>query len=152
MPTVRARRKFMHSTSSPAASLCFIELPVSSAIACSPIRALRLPGARETEDVRCSAPLAAGDCVEIAGAFGQPVLLPGLAAVLRAKQLAGARDAIDLVGVARMHGDRHHRGFGLDAMVEALPGLPDIVAAVDRPVGAARRRAEAGIYDLRVVR
>src|SRR5262249_43617641 len=47
---------------------------------------------------------------------------------------------------------RHHRRLCLDVVVEALPGLADIVAAVDRSVGAARRRAQTGIHDLGVVR
>jgi len=94
----------------------------------------------------------AGDRVEIARAFRQPVLAPSAAAILGAEQLTEARDAVDLIRVARMHHHRHHRCLGLDPMVEALPGLADIVAAVDRPVGAARRRAEGGIHDLGVVR
>src|SRR5262249_819555 len=90
--------------------------------------------------------------VEVAGAFWQPVLVPGLTAVLRAEHLPEARDAIDLIGVARMDCDRHHRGLRLDPVVKALPGLADIVGAVDRTVGAACRRAEARIHQLGIVR
>src|SRR6516164_115021 len=150
MSTVRAKRKFMHSTSSPAASLCFIELPASSAIDSSPGAPPPPPRLSKTEGSWLT--LAAGDGVEIAGAFRQPVLVPGAAAVLRAEDLPEARDAVNLVRVARMDRHRHHRRLGLDPVIEALPGLADILAAIDRTVGAARRRAEAGIHDLGVMR
>src|SRR5438445_742317 len=84
---------------------------------------------------------AAGDGVAVAHAIGEPTLAPALAAVLRAEHLAGPRDGVDLVRVFRMRDHPHHRRIGLDAVVEALPGLADIVAAVDGAVGAARRRA-----------
>ena len=51
-----------------------------------------------------------------------------------------------------MRRDAHHRVVRLDAMVEALPGLADIVAAIDRAVGAAEGWAQRRIEHLRVVR
>jgi len=45
-PTVRASSKFMHNTSSPAASFCFIEL-VIRAYRCPSPRPLPASGARE---------------------------------------------------------------------------------------------------------
>src|SRR6516164_3708117 len=150
MSTVRAKRKFMHSTSSPAASLCFIELPASSAIDSSPGAPPPPPRLSKTEGSWLQ--LAAGDGVEIAGAFRQPVLVPSPPAIQRAEDLPEAGNAVNLVRVARMHRHRHHRRLGLDAMVEAPPGQANIVGAVDRSVGAARRRAEAGIHDLGVMR
>src|SRR5437879_484968 len=81
---------------------------------------------------------AAGDGVAVAHAFGEPALAPGLAGVLGAEHLADPGDGIDLARVFRMRDHPHHRRVGLDAMVEALPGLANIVAAVDRTVGAAR--------------
>src|ERR1051325_183988 len=51
-----------------------------------------------------------------------------------------------------MRHDAPPRRLGLDAMVEALPGLADVIAAIDRPVGAARRRAQRRVHDLRVER
>src|SRR5438067_12653120 len=51
-----------------------------------------------------------------------------------------------------MRRDAHHRVVRLDAVVEALPGLADIVAAIDRAVGAADGWAQRRIEHLRVVR
>src|SRR5207253_3206859 len=82
---------------------------------------------------------AAGDGVDVADAFGQSGLVPAAASVLGPEHLAETGDAVDLVRVARMHCDAHHRRLGLDAVVEALPGLTDVIGPVDRPVGAARR-------------
>src|SRR5271166_4134308 len=96
--------------------------------------------------------LPAGHRVEVAGALRQPGLAPGAAAILRSEDLAEAGDAVDLVGVARMNRHAHHCRLGLDPVVEALPGLADIVAAIDRSVGAARRRAEAGVENFGIVR
>src|SRR6516164_2522631 len=156
MSTVRASRKFMHSTSSPAANFCFIELVIYASIAPHP-NPLPASGAREKgrgfplpacgERVRGSS--AAGDGVNVANTVRQASLAPRLATILCPEHLAKARDAVDLVGIARMHCNAHHRRLGFDAVVEAFPSLADILAAVDRPVGAARRRAEAGIHDLR---
>src|SRR4029077_17482624 len=96
--------------------------------------------------------LAARHAVGVAHAFREAVLAATLAAVLGAEHRTGARDAIDLVGVLRMDRHPHHRRVGLDAVVEALPGLADILAAIDRAVGAACRRGERGIEDFRVDR
>src|SRR5580704_9370142 len=64
---------------------------------------------------------AAGDGVDVADAFGKAGFAPAAAAVLRSEHLAEAGDPVDLVRVARMHGDTHHRRLGLYAVVEALP-------------------------------
>src|SRR5215471_18001748 len=110
MSTVRASRKFMHSTSSPDASFCFIALAIGPP-SLSPRPSPRASGER----VR-GLSSAAGDGVDVADAFGQSRLVPAAAAVLRAEHLAKARDAVDLVRVARMHGDAHHRRLGLDTV------------------------------------
>ena len=68
-----------------------------------------------------------------------------MAAVARAKDLPAARDAVDLVGIARMERHPHHRGLGLDPVIETLPALPEIRAAIERPIGALRSWAEAGV-------
>src|SRR5947209_20505656 len=67
--------------------------------------------------------LSAGDGVAVAHALGQPALAPALAAVLGAEHLADAGYRIDLVRIFRVRRDAHHCRIGLDAVVEALPGL-----------------------------
>src|SRR5262245_50269663 len=71
---------------------------------------------------------AAGDRVGVLAARRQAMLLPAAAAVSSAEDLAAPGDAIDLVGVARMEGDTHHRRLGLEAVVEALPAAAEILA------------------------
>src|SRR5213596_2330791 len=122
MSTLRAKRKFMHSTSSPAASFCFIALAIPASLPLTPTLSPqagrgRGPRQREGEGQRL---LAAGDRVEVARAFRQAVLVPGPATVLGAEQLPESRDAVDLVRVAGVRRDRHHRRLGLDPVVEAL--------------------------------
>src|SRR3984893_9405855 len=95
---------------------------------------------------------AAGDRVGVLAARRQPMLVPAVAAVSGAEDLAAAGDAVDLVGIARVEGHTHHRGLGFDGVVEAPPVPAGIVSPKKRPVRALRRRAEAGIQDLRVVR
>src|SRR5437868_2123050 len=80
------------------------------------------------------------------------MLAPRAAAVLGAEDLTGAADAVDAVGVGRVQRDGHHRRFRLDAVVEALPRLADVVAAVERAVLAAGGGAEARVQDTRVLR
>src|SRR6185369_24619 len=84
--------------------------------------------------------------------LGQPPFLPALAAVARAEDLALARDAVDLVRIAGMEGQRHHRALGLDAVIDAPPALSEIVALVERAVLTARRRAQRGDQGAGVVR
>src|SRR5262245_44872704 len=93
----------------------------------------------------------AGDRVDVGDTVGQPLLVPGLPAVPGAEDLAAAAGAIHLVGIARMQGHRHHRAVGLDAAIEAGPGLPEVRAPVDRSVLAARGRAEAGVEHPRIL-
>src|SRR6516164_1973431 len=97
-------------------------------------------------------PSAAGDRVGVVAAWRQSIFLPAAATVSRAKDLAAPGDAVDLVGIAGMESQAHHRGLGLDPMVEALPRAAEILAAVERTVGALRGRAEAGVQEPRVVR
>src|SRR6266478_7441638 len=85
---------------------------------------------------------AAGDRVAVLAARRQAMLVPAVAAVSGAKDLAAPCDAVDLVGIARMEGHTHHRRLGLDAVVEAPPAAAGIVAAVERPVRTLRGRAE----------
>src|SRR5215469_16169620 len=105
----------MHSTSSPAASLCFIEL-VSSAMVisvalhpgplpASPGEPAEGPSTESQDGVAVNSPgsevekfravlvpatSAAGDCVKVASAFWEPVFMPGFATVLRAEHLSEA--------------------------------------------------------------
>src|SRR6185437_11386200 len=52
-------------------------------------------------------PLAAGDAVHILAALGQAVFVPTLTEILCADDLAIARRAIDLIGVARVQRELH---------------------------------------------
>src|ERR1700736_5479585 len=79
---------------------------------------------------------AAGDRVGVLAARRQPMLVPALAAVSGAEDLAAPCDAVDLVGIARMESHTHHRSLGLDAAIEAPPAAAGIVAAVERSVRA----------------
>src|SRR6266446_5896425 len=96
--------------------------------------------------------LAAGDRVSVLAAGRQPMLVPATGGVSGAEDLAAPRDAVDLVGIARVEGHTHHRGLGLDAVVEAPPAPAEIVAPKKRSVRALRGWAEAGIQDARLVR
>src|SRR6266705_3536311 len=99
-----------------------------------------------------SGPLCTGDDVDVLHMARQRILVPGCTTVLGAEHLATTRRAVDLVGIARMQPHRHHGTACLDAMVEALPGLPEVLTTVERAVPAARCRAEAGVHDLRILR
>src|SRR5438270_5577568 len=96
--------------------------------------------------------LGAGERIDVLDAFRQAMLAPRAPAVLGAEHLARAADAVDAVGVGRVQRDGHHRRFRLDAVVEALPRLADVVAAVERAVLAAGGGAEARVQDTRVLR
>src|SRR5262245_8649595 len=100
----------------------------------------------------CRPPSATGDRVGVLAPRRQPVLAPAIAAVSGTKDLTTPRHAVDLVGVARVERDTHHRRFGLDPMVEAPPAAASIRAAVERAIGALRGWTEAGIEHGRVVR
>src|SRR5207247_10105551 len=80
------------------------------------------------------------------------MLVPRPAVVLRTEDLPGAAHAVDLVGIPWMERHGHHRALGLDAVVEARPGLAEASAAVERSVLAARGRAEACVEDAGIVR
>src|SRR6478736_2875777 len=75
--------------------------------------------------------LAAGDRVDVLNLAGQGHGLPGLAGVLGAENFAIIAGAdINLRGVARMKPDRHDGAVDLD-LVEALPALSAIAAAIE---------------------
>src|SRR5690349_5060308 len=94
----------------------------------------RVPAAFSGGQVGALPVLAAGDGVAVAHALRQSALGPGLAAVARAEYLPDARDRVDLVWVFRVRHDSHHRRLGVDAMVEALPALANVVTAIHRAV------------------
>src|SRR5215831_13224458 len=96
--------------------------------------------------------LCAGHDVDVLHMAWQWILIPGGAAVLRAEYLAAPRRAVHLIGIARMQPHRHHGAMGLHAVVEALPGLAQILTTIERAVPATRRRAEAGIHYLGLLR
>ena len=58
---------------------------------------------------------------------------PGVAAILSTKDLAIARRDVNLLGVPVMQADRHQSAVW-GHFVEALPGLADVLAAVERGV------------------
>ena len=62
-----------------------------------------------------------------------------------------ARGDVDLLGVAVMQADRHHRAVRLH-LVEALPGLADVLAAVERAVLRRGGDAQAGVERVRLLR
>src|SRR5260370_6369139 len=67
---------------------------------------------------------------------GQLVLLPALAAVLGAEHLALACGAVDPVRIGRALRDHHQRALHRHAVVEALPGLAQVTAAIERALVA----------------
>src|SRR5437899_11276258 len=80
------------------------------------------------------------------------MLVPRPAVVLRAEDLTGTTHAVDLIGVPWMERHGHHGALGLDAVVEAGPGVAEVPATVERSVLAARGRAEACVEDAGIVR
>ena len=94
----------------------------------------------------------ASHAVDVLHVVGQSILLPRASAILRSEDLSAARGAVHARRIGRMHVDRHHRGIRFDAMIEALPALAEILAAIERAVGAARCRRKTGLHDFRIVR
>src|SRR5215472_2159642 len=88
--------------------------------------------------------LAAGDRVAVAGACGQSLSAPAVPAVSGREDLARFRYANYLLRVARMHGDAHHRRLRFDSVIEALPGLADVITAEEPAVAAAEGRTQGG--------
>src|SRR5262249_26558485 len=84
---------------------------------------------------------AAGARVAVAGARGQSLPAPAVPAVSGGEDLARLRHANNLLRVARMHGDAHHRRLRLDPVIEALPGLADVITAEDPAVAPPEGRA-----------
>ena len=95
---------------------------------------------------------AAGDRVAVAGARGKSLPAPAVPAVSGREDLACLRYANNLLRVARMHGDAHHRRLRLDPVIEALPGLADVITAEDPAVAAAESRAQGGVQHIRIMR
>src|SRR5262245_40378902 len=85
-------------------------------------------------------------------AAGQAVLLPALAAILGAEHLAAAGGAPDAVGIARAGRDDHPGAVDRHVVVDPLPALAEVLAAVERTGVALRRNAERGVHGLRIVR
>ena len=80
-----------------------------------------------------AAPLAASQCVDVLHALRQRHFKPAFAAILGAEHLAIARRDVDLPGVAVMQTDRHQRAVRRH-LVETLPSLADVLAALERAV------------------
>jgi hypothetical protein len=95
---------------------------------------------------------AAGDRVAIAGARGQSLPAPAVPAVSGREDLARLRYANNLLRVARMHGDAHHRRLRLDPAIEALPGLADVITAEDPAIAAAEGGAQGGVQHIWIMR
>src|SRR6516225_8902947 len=95
---------------------------------------------------------AAGDRVAVACGRGQSLPAPAVPAVSGREDLARLRYANNLLRVARMHGDAHHRRLRLDPVIEALPGLADVITAEDPAVAAAEGRAQGGVQHIRIMR
>ena len=77
--------------------------------------------------------LSASQRVDMLHALRQRHFEPAFAAILSAKHLAIARGDVDLLGVAVMKADRHQRPVRRH-LVEALPGLADVLATIERAV------------------
>src|SRR5713226_9659456 len=106
---------------------------------------------------RYGTPGSAGDSracerVDVAAARGQLVLIPGVSAVIGPEDLTEARNAIDLIGIARMQRHGHHGGLCFHGMIEALPGLAQVLSAEDGTVLAPRRGAHAYVHHARILR
>src|SRR5207253_2519143 len=89
--------------------------------------------------------------VHVLGGGRERVLLPGVPTVLGAEDLAAPGGAVHAVGISAIQRDGHHGGARLDAVVEARPGLPQVVAAVESPRLAPRGRAETGVEHAGIV-
>src|SRR5712671_6136162 len=75
--------------------------------------------------------LRTGHGVDVLNVLRQPVLVPACTTILRAEHLATACGAVDLVGITGMQPHGHHGAVCLDAMIEALPGLAQILTPVE---------------------
>ena len=90
--------------------------------------------------------------IDVLNIFRQPVLMPARTTVLRTEHLAAACGTVDLVGITLMQPHGHHGAVCLDAMIKALPGLAQILAAIERAITAARCGAEASVHHPRILR
>src|SRR6516162_3020267 len=97
------------------------------------------------------APLAASKRVDVLHALLQRHFKPAFATILSAEHLAIACRDVDLLGVAVMQTDRHQRAVRRH-LVEALPGLTDVLAAVERAVFRRGGNAETSIERVRILR
>src|SRR5262245_23506392 len=94
----------------------------------------------------------AGDGVDVLDALGQVRLSPGATAVPRSEDLAVTGGAVDLIRVPGVQGHAHHGAAGGKAVIEARPGLAQVLTAVEGAVGAARGRAQTREEGARIVR
>src|SRR5215203_4342149 len=95
--------------------------------------------------------LAASQRVDVLNVLRQRCLTPGLAAILRAKHLAITGGDIDLLSVRGVQANRHQRAVRLH-LVEALPALADVLAAIERAVLRRGGNAETRIERVGVLR
>src|SRR5438105_8329247 len=98
-----------------------------------------------TDPRATTAPSGARHRVHVLDPVRQQRLAPRRAAVARAERLTAAGDAVGVAGVVRIERERHHRGAGLDAVVQARPALAEIGRPVERAVLAAGGRAQARV-------
>src|ERR1043165_8166724 len=91
-------------------------------------------------------PLGHRQAVDAFDAVGQLVLAPAFAAVLGTEHLTLAGGAIDAVRIGRALGDDHQRALHRHVVVEALPSLAEVAAAVERALVAHRGDAESGVH------
>src|SRR5919198_25524 len=79
--------------------------------------------------------------VDLGGALGQGALGPAVAGVGAGEHLAAAGRRVHAPGLARLEGEREHRGPRLDAHVHAAPAGAAVLAAEERAEVALEIRA-----------
>src|SRR5580698_9363791 len=70
---------------------------------------------------------------------------------MRTEDFTVARGDIDLLRIGMMQADRHQRAVRLH-LVEPLPGLANVAAAIERAVFRGRGNTQAGIKRVRILR
>src|SRR5262245_26396504 len=96
--------------------------------------------------------LATRDAVDVFDRRRQGHRCPGLPSVLRTEDLPLIACAdVDLVGIRVMQADRHDRAMHLH-LIEALPGLARVLAAINASVLASRRDAERAVHRFGILR
>src|SRR5262245_8785319 len=99
---------------------------------------------------RAVAPLRAAHRVDLRGALRQRTRRPALAAVVAAEDLAAAGRAVHVPGLARVEGEREHRGARLHAHVDLCPAGAAVLAAEQHADLALEIRARGHPDRLRV--